>query len=155
MIDRGLLNYPEQLAVRLSKMERDIKRNSGKSSNCSKMALPVVKWSSTLNTGSASNKKFRITIRSGMQWAYASLIIWSRYAPLMFLNIETDGNGDISRVRRSDETTMASYYGMTWDASARTITFNAPRTYDEMKIGEFITSQDRWNSPYVVDFQMI
>lgn len=35
MIDRGLLNYPEQLAVRLSKMERDIKRNAGKPSNCS------------------------------------------------------------------------------------------------------------------------
>jgi microcystin-dependent protein len=40
MIDRGLLNYPEQLAVRLSKMERDIKRNSGKSSNCSGGGIP-------------------------------------------------------------------------------------------------------------------
>lgn len=90
-----------------------------------------------------------------MQWAYTSLVIWSRYAPLMFLSIEVDGNGAISRVRRTDNTNMESYYNMTWDANARTITFNAPRTYDEMKIGEIITSSGRWSSPYIVDFQMV
>ena len=119
-----------------------------------KFQLPYVKWSNALSTNNSTGK-FVITFNTVHPWGNVSLIIYSRYAPLQFINMQFDGSGKIGAIRRTDNTNMDSLYALTTDSTNNTITFSAPRTYDLMQVGEFINGSAYQSTPAISNFQMV
>lgn len=117
-----------------------------------KMQFPYVKWSDTLSTNTSSTSKFVISLSTAHAWGNVNLIIYSRYAPLQFVNLQFDGNGKINTPRRTDNANMESIYAITINSTNNTITFSAPRTYDLMAVGEFIPSNQYQSLPCVNGF---